>query len=98
MEKAGEVLKRFLEKKGIQLSNEYSSLFDGWSSLVDDSMARHSRVVDIDGCVLVVEVDHPGFAQLIGLKKQYLISKLNDRYKKVGIKDIRVAIKRLRKV
>ncbi len=94
MEKAGEILKRFFEERGISLPGKNFSIFDKWSELVGRSIGKHSRVIELDRGSVIVEVDHPGFSQLIYLKKNAILEKLNREYPDLNIKNIRVVLKR----
>ena len=69
MKKAAEILARILEEKGREIGTTYSSVFGGWSWIVGESLAEHSRVYEVKNRNLFVEVDHPGWMQLLLMKK-----------------------------
>ena len=93
MERAGDILKKFLEKRGLSIGGKYTSFFKGWYTIVDRNIAEHSRVIDIINNDLLVEVDHPGFAQLIDLKKNEILLRLSKRYRDIDIRGIKTRVK-----
>ena len=94
MERAGEVLRKFFEERGISLPDKNFSVFNKWGSLVGDGIGNHSRVIEIERENIIIEVDHPGFSQLIYLKKNVILGKLNREYPNLSIKNIRVVLKK----
>ncbi len=94
MERVGEILKKFFEEKGLSFSGREVKIFTGWNSLVEPNIARHSRVIEVEENKLIVEVDHPGFSQLIYLKKNVILNKLNREYPDLVINDIKVILKK----
>lgn len=93
MEKAGDLLKEYLDSLRLNRKTGNVEIFKGWDSLVDSSLASHSRVFEFEKSVLYVEVDHPGWAQTIFLKKSGIMRSIRKEYPDLEIKDIRVIIK-----
>ena len=90
MERAGNVLKMFLREKGIEKGNSACSLFSSWSDMVGPVLSEHTRIVDIAGNQLIVEVDHPGWFQTLRFSEKEIIKKVNGKYPKVDIKGFRM--------
>jgi hypothetical protein len=90
MERAGNVLKTFLREKGIEKGNSTSSLFSSWSDMVGPVLSEHTRIVDIAGNHLIVEVDHPGWFQTLRFIEKEIINKVNGKYPEVDIKGLRM--------
>ena len=90
MERAGNVLRIFLREKGIEKGNSTCSLFSSWSDLVGPVLSEHTRIVDIAGNKLIVEVDHPGWFQTLRFTEKEIINKVNSKYPEVDIKGFRM--------
>ena len=90
MERAGNVLKTFLREKGIEKGNSACSLFSSWSDMVGPVLSEHTRIIDIAGNQLIVEVDHPGWFQTLRFIEKEIINKVNVKYPEVDIKGFRM--------
>ena len=60
------------------------------------NLASHSRIVDLKNGVLLVEADHPGWIELLQLRKNYILKGLSMYAKDMGVQTLafRVAGKR----
>ena len=90
MERAGNILKTFLREKGIEKGNSACSLFSSWSDMVGPVLSEHTRIIDIAGNQLIVEVDHPGWFQTLRFIEKEIINKVNVKYPEVDIKGFRM--------
>ena len=90
MKKADEIINGLLGNYNIELGNTYSSFFQSWSELAGSEIASHSKVRDIENGVLVVEVDHSGWLQIITMKKKGIIKSVNRKYPDLNITDMRI--------
>ena len=90
MERAGNVLRIFLREKGIEKGNSACSLFSSWSDMVGPVLSEHTRIVDIAGNKLIVEVDHPGWFQTLRFSEKEIIRKVNGKYPEADIKGLRM--------
>ncbi|MDR0723491.1 MAG: DUF721 domain-containing protein [Treponema sp.] len=84
MKKAGELLSFFFDEKTLDRAQEYSELFASWASVVKahriPAAADHSRIVELERHVLLIEVDHPGWIQLLQTKQRELLRALQSRF------------------
>lgn len=90
MKKASEILSSFLDEAQLEKARNYSSFFRSWRSIAGIDIGSHSRVKEIERDLLIIECDHPGWAQMIGLKKRGFLKEIRSRYPELGIRDIRV--------
>ncbi len=72
---------------------EANEFFGNWRSLVGEKLAAHSRVVDVDRGVVVVEVDHPGWSQQLSFIKKRVVSDLSRVFPALGIKSMVVRVR-----
>ena len=86
MDKAGDLLKSFLSFYNLEKGRKYVSLFSGWKDLVGDDIASHARATDIRRGALLVEVDHPGWMQIIQMKQSFILKTIEKKYPELGIR------------
>ena len=92
MKKAAEILARMLDEKNRKLAHTYSSIFGAWEQIVGQSLAEHSRIYEIANGNLFIEVDHPGWMQLLFMKKPQILKAVKRKVPAIGVKDIRVKV------
>ena len=92
MQRADTVLKKYLTSKGIACDGNTSAVFRDWASIVGEPLATHSRVADLVNSRLVVEVDHPGWMQIVLMKKEAILRRIASAYAFPVAGDIRVKV------
>ena len=92
MKKAAEILARVLDEKNRKLAQTYSSIFGIWAQIVGESLAEHSRIYEIDNGYLFIEVDHPGWMQLLLMKKPQILRSVKKKYAVLNIRDIKIKV------
>lgn len=91
MKQARDVLQQFLIKRGLKIE-KYNSIFDQWESIAGERIASQSKVRDIVNDTLIIEVYHPGWKQLLQVKQNWIIMKINKLYPNIGIKELKIVI------
>ena len=71
---------------------EYSSLFGSWVDIVGLSLGGHSRVYDVRHKTLYVEVDHPGWMQMLYFRKEKILSVVKRKYSQLEIMDLKIKV------
>ena len=79
----------FDEQTGV-LADRYSSLFSGWRQIAGVDIAAHSAVKDLQNGALLIEVDHPGWVQMIRLKERSILMSIQKRYPELEIRVIKI--------
>jgi predicted nucleic acid-binding Zn ribbon protein len=74
VKRVGDLLRQFLEMRGWASGDPYSPLFAGWKGVVGEPLAGHCRLTEVDDGVLIVDVDHPGWLQMLAMQKQAVLS------------------------
>jgi|GEM_PF-598065 len=87
-ERIGDILKRVLEKLGIQEGMEESKIFHIWNEEVGKEISRHAQPFYIKKGKLVVLVESSIYAQEYSFLKKEIQKKLNKRIGKEIIKEI----------
>ncbi|MDR2394509.1 MAG: DUF721 domain-containing protein [Treponema sp.] len=84
MKKAGELLSFFFDEKTLDRAQGYSELFASWTPVVQahriPAAADHSRIVEFERHILLIEADHPGWIQLLQTKQRDLLRTLQRRF------------------
>jgi hypothetical protein len=92
LKKAADILARVLDDKNRKLAQTYSSIFGSWEQIVGQSLAEHSRIYEIINKSLFIEVDHPGWMQLLLMRKQQILRVVSRKFTSLDVKDIRIKV------
>jgi len=93
MKKAGDLLKEFFDNLGIPSKNP-ENIYSCWKEMSGKEIAENSRVIDIKNEIIIVETNHPGWIQIINLKKEQIVKKINEKFPEKGIREIKVILKK----
>ncbi|MDR1626697.1 MAG: DUF721 domain-containing protein [Spirochaetia bacterium] len=94
MDKAGDLLKNFFAFYNIDGGEKYVSLFSSWRKVVGDAIADHSRIFNLRKGALIVEVDHPGWVQMLRMRQEGILQRLSRAYPDLGIRMIHTKLVR----
>jgi hypothetical protein len=92
MNKAGDLLKDFFAFCNIEGGEKYVALFSSWRKIAGDDIAAHSRIFNLHRGALIVEVDHPGWAQRLRMQQSGILQKLSTNYPDLGIRMIHIKL------
>ena len=92
MRKADDLVQRFLDSIGQSDGSAYVGLFGSWKPIVGERVAAHSQPVDLRGHTLIVEADHPGWVQMVMMRRDRIISELTRRFPELGITGLAVRV------
>ncbi len=94
MKKAGEIISLIFQNKDFSKAKEYSELFTGWNDIVGERIAAHSNIKELEKNVVIIEVDHPGWLQIIQINQYKILVKLKKKYPELKIIGIALRLKR----
>jgi hypothetical protein len=92
IEKPGDILPALFDQINVEKGKSSASLFRSWRNIAGDDLADHSHVVDIRAGRVRVEVDHPGWMQIIQMKKARILKVLKKRYPELNIRDLMITL------
>ncbi|MFA6507696.1 MAG: DUF721 domain-containing protein, partial [Treponemataceae bacterium] len=72
----------------------YSEFFSSWKGIVGDHLSAHSRIVELDKTVLVVEADHPGWIQLIQMKRTTILESIRRQFPELTVTAISIKLRK----
>ncbi len=91
MEKAGDVLKLFLKnEQQLKEAARVAELFDMWTKLAGVNIASHSRIADITKNLIFIQVDHPGWMQILQLQEEQILKRIRKAFPSLEIKGMRM--------
>ncbi len=92
MKKVGDLLREFLKQKGWLEGNPYEPLFAQWQKIAGEALAPHARLLDVRNGILMVEVDHPGWLQMLRLRQDALLDAARKAVPLTSVDGIRVRV------
>jgi hypothetical protein len=98
MKKAGDLLTYFFDQKTLSSIHTWSKLFAEWPAIVARhkiaAAETHTRVVEFDRRVLLIEAEHPGWIQILQTKQSELLSEFQSRFPDLDIVGISFRLSR----
>jgi len=92
MKTAGDILSALFDEGFVKKAQRYSKLFDSWQDITAKNgitaAADHSRIKDLDRGILLVEMDHPGWKQILQTKQTKLLNDFRIRFPEMDISGI----------
>ncbi len=94
MKRAGDLIKDFFDNLNIKESKGGKTITSSWKEIAGQELSEHTRIKDIRKDTIYVEADHPGWLQILELKKRPILGKINSIFPEKGINDIRISLKK----
>ena len=92
MKTVGEILSTLFDKQFVEKAQEYSKFFDSWTDIAEkngiSSAAAHSRIKELDKGIVQIEIDHPGWKQILQTKQSKLLNDFRIRFPELDISGI----------
>jgi hypothetical protein len=82
------LLSAFFDEDKLRRGERYSDFFSSWSALVGAKLAAHSRIVDVDKGLLIIEADHPGWIQLLQMRQSTILEAIAQRFPEFSLRGI----------
>ena len=90
---ARELVAKLFRSVDSSAGRQYVALHQNWQSLVGIDLAAHSEPVDIRRDALVVELDHPGWMQMLQMQERRLVQRLRRDFPELAIKTLQMRLK-----
>jgi hypothetical protein len=92
MKTAGDILSALFDKRFVEKARGYSKFFDSWTDITAKNgiaaAADHSQIKDLDRGVVLIEIDHPGWKQVLQTKQSKLLNDFRIRFPQLNISGI----------
>jgi hypothetical protein len=96
MKRVGDVLSVIFDKDLMEKARGYSAMFSCWKDLTEKNnipaAADHSRIQKLDKGLVWIEVDHPGWKQILQTKESKLLSDFRHRFPEMDISGIAIVL------
>jgi len=96
MKRVGDVLSAIFDEGLLKKAKSYSSLFSCWKDLAEKNgiaaAADHSWIKSLDRGLVWIEVDHPGWKQVLQTKESKLLSDFRYRFPEMDISGISIML------
>lgn len=92
MKRASDILARLIDEKTDAQSLAGSGVFRSWADLAGAPLSDHSRVYEVMHGQLCVEVDHPGWLQVLLLRKKQILHRVTRAYPQLAIRGLRARV------
>lgn len=97
MDKVGNYLEKYFSQKIIMEGNQYYNLFNKWEEICNTDIASHSRITEISNGNLIVEVDHPGWLQILKTKERQILKRIQTEFPELEISRISLFVNQTNK-
>jgi len=98
MKRAGDILSTIFDERLMNKARSYSAFFEFWAEAVKKNgiaaAADHSRIKELENGVLLIEMDHPGWKQIIQTKQSRLLNDFRRRFPELEISAISLMLSR----
>jgi len=92
MKTAGDILSALFDKRFVEKAQGFSKFFNSWTDITAKNgiaaAADHSRIKDLDRGVVLIEIDHPGWKQVLQTKQTKLLNDFRIRFPQLDISGI----------
>jgi hypothetical protein len=89
MKRARELVEQLFQNINHEDMKIYGRIFSSWTDIAGTDLAAHSRILEIDRGIVFVGVDHPGWMQMISMRKAHILSCIKKQYPSLDIRDLR---------
>jgi len=92
MKTAGDILSALFDEQFMKKAQKYSKFFDSWKDITAKNgiaaAADHSHIKDLDRGILLIEMDHPGWKQILQTKQSKILNDFRIRFPDLDISGI----------
>ena len=96
MRRVGDILASVFDENMAEKADGYSVFFSCWKDLTEKNdipaAAAHSWIKSVDNGLVWIEVDHPGWKQILQTKERKLLHDFRYRFPKMGISGISIML------
>jgi len=96
MKRVGDLISNIFDEKFLEKTRGYSAFFDCWEDLMEkNGIARavgHSWIKSVEKGLVWIEVDHPGWKQILQTKESKLLHDFKYRFPNMGISGISIVL------
>lgn len=92
IKKASEIVSKLFQHIDSETAQTASRFFSCWSEFAGADISAHSKVIDVDKGMILVEVDHPGWSQMLSFNKKRILHALDLQFPELKLKNMIIRI------
>jgi len=96
MKRIGDIITSVFDEKMMEGADGYSVFFSCWKDMTEKngipSASAYSRIKSLDNGLVWIEVDHPGWKQILQTKERKLLHDFRYRFPKLEISGISIML------
>ena len=96
MKTVGDILSSFLGEGFAKKAHGYSNLFDSWEDITNKNgiaaASTHSRIKELVKGIITIEMDHPGWKQILQTKQSKILNDFRIRFPEMDISGISLVL------
>jgi hypothetical protein len=85
---AAELISALISPQAAEAAGVWAHVVGLWPTLVGEREAAHSRILDINNNLLLVEADHPGWIQILQFRQGELLKEVQKRFPSLNVRGI----------
>lgn len=89
---AEDAIKELFRKIMPPAAKGYTRLYSGWRQIVGEEISFHVVPKDVVNGVLILETDHPGWAQRIKMMEESILESIGNQYSELNICKITIHV------
>lgn len=93
MKKAGDLLNVFFNDIQKSEGEQFSNFHKSWEKIAGEKIGHNTKINDVVDGKLIIEIDHPGWKQLILLKEKNIIRQIKKQFPQLKVKKIKFIFK-----
>lgn len=82
------LLSSFFNSDKLRQGERVADFFASWANFVGPRLAAHSRVMDVDKGILIIEAEHPGWIQLLQIRQTSILEDISRHYPELALRGI----------
>ncbi len=90
MRESADIISQFFDRDVVQEGEDWIKLISSWERIVGTDLAAHIKIKDLKGTTLILNSDHPGWAQIFFMKKRAIMNKMIKQFPRATIRSFRV--------
>jgi hypothetical protein len=84
----GNVLSSFFEENLSAKAGKVSEFFKSWRNIAGERLSSHSRVVEVENGIVIVEAEHPSWIQLLQMRQEEMLCAIEKGWPELAVKGI----------
>jgi len=88
------LLTAFFDEGKLGEGRRYTTLFGSWARLAGQRLAAHSRILELEKGMLIVEAEHPGWIQLLQLQQSSILEAARRNFPELELRGILFRLER----